>query len=155
MSSFNTKKFIKNCTVVSPMTVALFSNAMRFPQDSADKTGILKKKITFSHKELFLNKPFVIDNSDCDSDEENDILPEEKLEVLNLDGWTSFVGSSDDISKIFNMRLCLTLAYREFLKNKMISQHSVIIILNFMSLNILYSIFYSYSNFVKLFFVAF
>lgn len=104
---------------------------------------------------MFLNKPFVIDNSDCDSDEENDILPEEKLEVLNLDGWTSFVGSSDDISKIFNMRLCLTLAYREFLKNKMISQHSVIIILNFMSLNILYSILYSYSNFVKLFFVAF
>lgn len=47
--------------------------------------------------------------------------------MLNLDGWTTFVGSSDDISKIFNMRLCLTLAYREFLKNKMISQHSVII----------------------------
>lgn len=47
MSSFNTKKFIKNCTVVSPMTVALFSNAMRFPQDSADKTGTLKKCIFF------------------------------------------------------------------------------------------------------------
>lgn len=39
MSSFNTKKFIKNCTVVSPMTVALFSNAMRLPQDSVSKTG--------------------------------------------------------------------------------------------------------------------
>lgn len=37
MSSFNTKKFIKNCTVVSPMSVALFSNAMRLPQDSVSK----------------------------------------------------------------------------------------------------------------------
>lgn len=50
--------------------------------------------------------------------------------MLNLDGWTSFVGTSDDISKILNMRLCLTLAYREFLKNKMISHHSVIGIFN-------------------------
>lgn len=87
---------------------------------------------------MFLNKLFVVTESDCDSDEENDTLPEEKLEVLNLDGWTSFVGSSDDISKIFNMRLCLTLAYREFLKNKMISQHSVINILNFLLLYNLY-----------------
>lgn len=47
--------------------------------------------------------------------------------MLNVDEWTSLVGSSSDISKIFNIRLCLTLAYREFLKNKMISQHSVII----------------------------
>lgn len=38
MSSFNTKKFIKNCTVVSPMSVALFSSAMKLPQDSV-KTG--------------------------------------------------------------------------------------------------------------------
>lgn len=38
MSSFNTKKFIKNCTVVSPMSVALFSNAMRLPQDPISKT---------------------------------------------------------------------------------------------------------------------
>lgn len=46
MSSFNTKKFIKNCTVVSPMSVALLSNAMRLPQNSIDKTGgMLKKKI--------------------------------------------------------------------------------------------------------------
>lgn len=90
---------------------------------------------------MFLNKLFVIiDHSDCDSDEENDTLPEDKLEVLNLDGWTSFVGSSEDISKIFNMRLCLTLAYREFLKNKMISQHSVIINLNVISLYILLKI---------------
>ncbi|XP_025411649.1 3'-5' RNA helicase YTHDC2-like isoform X3 [Sipha flava] len=103
MSSFNTKKFIKNCTVVSPMSVALFSNAMRLPQDSVSKVN---------------------DDSDCDSNEENDTLVEENLGILNLDGWTSFVGSSDDISKILNMRLCLTLAYREFLKNKMISHHS-------------------------------
>lgn len=46
MSSFNTKKFIKNCTVVSPMSVALFSNAMRLPQDAVNKTGgNLKKKM--------------------------------------------------------------------------------------------------------------
>lgn len=37
MSSFNTKKFIKNCTVVSPISVALFSNAMRIPQNSVNK----------------------------------------------------------------------------------------------------------------------
>jgi len=67
------------------------------------------------------------DDSDCDSNEENDTFAEEKLGTLNLDGWTNFVGTSEDIAKIFNMRLCLTLAYREFLKNKMISQHSVII----------------------------
>lgn len=77
---------------------------------------------------MYLNVLYIIiDDNDSDSNEENDIFTEEKLGMLNLDGWTTFVGSSDDISKIFNMRLCLTLAYREFLKNKMISQHSVII----------------------------
>lgn len=70
----------------------------------------------------YMKQFFIIDDSDCESNEDNEILG-----TLNLDGWTSFVGSADDISKIFNMRLCLTLAYREFLKNKMISQHSVII----------------------------
>lgn len=48
------------------------------------------------------------------------------MATLNLDGWATFVGSSDDISKIINMRLCLTLAYREFLRTKMTPQHSVI-----------------------------
>lgn len=65
-------------------------------------------------------------DSDSNSNEENDAFDEGKLGTLNLDGWTTFVGSTDDISKIFNMRLCLTLAYREFLKNKMTPQHSVI-----------------------------
>lgn len=41
MSSFNTKKFIKNCTVVSPMSVALFSSAMKLPQDSVKTAGKL------------------------------------------------------------------------------------------------------------------
>lgn len=72
----------------------------------------------------FKNKLFIfIDDSD-DSAESDD-----NLGTLNLDGWTSFVGSADDIAKILNMRLCLTLAYREFLKNKMISQHSVNILI--------------------------
>lgn len=73
------------------------------------------------------NSLFIIDDSDCDSEEEIDTQTEEELGVLNVDEWTSLVGSSSNISKIFNIRLCLTLAYREFLKNKMISQHSVII----------------------------
>lgn len=34
MCSFSTKKCIKNCTVVSPMAVALFANAMKIPHDS-------------------------------------------------------------------------------------------------------------------------
>ncbi|VVC42041.1 Hypothetical protein CINCED_3A008693 [Cinara cedri] len=106
MSSFNTKKFIKTCTVISPMTVALFSNAMRIPQDSVGKTA------DYGDYNIY------------NSDNENDTLAEKHMAFLNLDSWTSFVGSSDDISKIFNMRLCLTLAYREFLKNKMISPHS-------------------------------
>lgn len=42
MSSFNTKKFIKNCTVVSPMSVALFSSAMKLPQDSVKTEGKLR-----------------------------------------------------------------------------------------------------------------
>ncbi|XP_050524124.1 3'-5' RNA helicase YTHDC2-like isoform X2 [Daktulosphaira vitifoliae] len=102
MTSFNTKKFIKNCTVVSPMTVALFANAMRIPHDSAEK---------------------IEDDSDCDSDEEF-VTPSDKLGILNVDGWTKLLGSPDDISKILNMRFCLTLAYREFLKNKMITNYS-------------------------------
>lgn len=128
MSSFNTKKFIKNCTVVSPMSVALLSNAMRLPLDSVDKTGgkFIIKYFVLKNIFYFTVLFFTIESSDSDSNEDNDTFAEEKLGTLNLDGWTSFVGTSDDISKIFNMRLCLTLAYREFLKNKMISQHSVI-----------------------------
>lgn len=97
------------------------------------KIQSVKQKVHFknnsrSFKNNFLLKcSYTIDDSNSDSNEENDELAEEKLGILNLDGWTSFVGSTDDISKIINMRLCLTLAYREFLKNKMISQHSVII----------------------------
>lgn len=125
MSSFNTKKFIKNCTVISPMSVALFTNAMRIPQDSVDKTGGKNVKTSFVLRKFVL-KVFIADD-DYDSNEENDTLVERNLAILTLDGWTSFIGNSDDISKIFNMRLCLTLAYREFLKHKMISPHSVII----------------------------
>jgi len=79
---------------------------------------------------------YTIGDSDCDSSEENDILAEENLGTLNLDGWTSFIGSADDISKIINMRLCLTLAYREFLKNKMISSRSVIIFIFFLRISL-------------------
>jgi len=76
------------------------------------------------YKNDFKNKLFIIIDDSDDSAESDD-----NLGTLNLDGWTSFVGSADDIAKILNMRLCLTLAYREFLKNKMISQHSVNILI--------------------------
>jgi len=76
--------------------------------------------VTTHYKNDFKNKLFIIIDDSDDSAESDD-----NLGTLNLDGWTSFVGSADDIAKILNMRLCLTLAYREFLKNKMISQHSV------------------------------
>jgi len=98
---------------------------MRLPQDPISKVkGKLKENMILRN---ILTQIVLLDDSDCDGSEENDTLAEENLGILNLDGWTSFVGSTDDISKIINMRLCLTLAYREFLKNKMISPHSVII----------------------------
>ncbi|XP_050434677.1 3'-5' RNA helicase YTHDC2-like isoform X2 [Adelges cooleyi] len=104
MCSFSTKKCIKNCTVVSPMAVALFANAMKIPHDSVKNIEDL-------------------DDSDWDTNDETS-LPIEQSGVLNLDGWTTFVGNPDDITKILNIRLCLTLAYREFLKNKMITINS-------------------------------
>lgn len=56
ISSFNTKKFIKNCTVVSPISVALFSNAMRLPQDPISKMrGKFIKRI-HTYTELFLTQ---------------------------------------------------------------------------------------------------
>uniref|UniRef100_A0A2S2NYB1 Uncharacterized protein n=1 Tax=Schizaphis graminum TaxID=13262 RepID=A0A2S2NYB1_SCHGA len=93
------------------MSVALFSSAMKLPQDSVQTGGKL-------------NKPQELVNTAGDDSDDSYEESEDNLGTLNLDGWTSFVGSSDDIAKILNMRLCLTLAYREFLKNKMISQHS-------------------------------
>lgn len=85
---------------------------------------ILYYGITTHYKNDFKNKLFIIIDDSDDSAESDD-----NLGTLNLDGWTSFIGSADDIAKILNMRLCLTLAYREFLKNKMISQHSVNILI--------------------------
>lgn len=56
MSSFNTKKFIKNCTVVSPMSVALFSNAMRLSHDPISKVkGKLKIKYDLNLLNIKLN----------------------------------------------------------------------------------------------------
>lgn len=58
MSSFNAKKFIKNCTVVSPMSVALLSNAMRLPQDSISKIGGKNVYKNFSFIKIILTQMF-------------------------------------------------------------------------------------------------
>ncbi|XP_050426478.1 3'-5' RNA helicase YTHDC2-like [Adelges cooleyi] len=108
LCSCHGRKRMRNCSVISSLTVLLFANAM---QITPCIRTIEIDDVLACIRLLFLTG--------------RNVSMQSHIHLLALDGWIKLSADLNDLEKMLNIRLCLTLAYREFLKNKTLPNNSM------------------------------
>ncbi|KAL3867100.1 hypothetical protein ACJMK2_044331 [Sinanodonta woodiana] len=90
MTRFNKMAFIRTCTLVSPITVAIFAGPAKLPADA-----------------LRDNSVYSLDNPEGfrdDSDSENEDKDDSKNSTLQLDEWLNFKVDSEAANLVYHLR---------------------------------------------------